>query len=228
MTTLTPVPDRVSETVSRVTPPRWLRTGLATIFGTLARVRRDRPIHTRGVTGSGTARMHGHGLALSGEPTTDVVVRFSRGAGLPARLPDINGLAIRFVTDDGDRDLLLATAGPGRLRRILTPAIDFATSRYSTIASYQLQGRPCVITAELVGDHVSLDELAIPLTRLLHLTAHRDGRSHHLGTIELGPVIDGSTIRYDPSATGPALTPLGPINALRPSAYAASQEQPSD
>lgn len=227
MTSLTPRPKQVNKALTRITPPKWVRTGLAALFGTLAKVRRNRAIHTRGITRSGTAHMHDHGLALSTQPTTDVIVRFSRGAGLPARLPDINGLAIRFMINDGHRDLLLATAGPGRFRRILTPAIDFATNRYSTIASYQLHNKPAVITAELVGDHITLDELATPHPRLLHLTAHRDDRPHHLGTIELGAPIDGSHVRYDPNATGPDLTPLGPINALRPSAYAASQQQPA-
>lgn len=229
MTSLTPRPKQVDKALTRITPPKWVRTSLAALFGTLAKVRRNRAIHTRGITRAGTAHMQDHGLALSGQATTDVIVRFSRGAGLPARLPDINGLAIRFVADDGNRDLLLATAGPGRFRRILTPAIDFATSRYSTIASYQLHNnKPAVITAELVGNQIMLDDLATPHPRLLHLTAHRDNRPHHLGTIELGAPIDGSNVRYDPNATGPDLTPLGPINALRSSAYAASQQQPAN
>lgn len=220
--------ERSNATDCHLLPPMRLRTGLAAVFGALARARRGRAIHTRGVTRSGTAHMHGDGLALSVQPTADVIVRFSRGAGLPARLPDVNGLAIRFVTRDGHRDLLLATAGPGRLRRILTPAVDFATSRYSTIASYRLRGNSVVITAELFGDHTTLNELATPDARHLHLTAHGGGRSHHLGTIELGSPMDGSDVRFDPNATGPDLTPLGPINALRPSAYGASQQQPSN
>lgn len=216
-----------------IAAPTWISEGVATAFGFVASLRRGPALHTRGVARAGTAQLSDAGRALSGAATCEAVVRFSRGGGLPARFPDVNGVAVRFLDADGPgehRDLLLATAAPRPLHRILAPAVDFATDRYSTIASYRLRGRAVVLTAELcddAGERVTLDDLRDDRPRELHLTAV--GRGHadeHLAVIHLREPVDDADLRFRPSWTGTELTPIGPLNALRPPAYAASRREP--
>src|SRR5689334_3293962 len=67
----------------------------------------------------------------------DVVVRLSRGAGLPAPLPDLLGLAIRLPGDGDPVDLLLTSTGRGALTRLVpVPRRDSATA-YSSIMGYR-------------------------------------------------------------------------------------------
>lgn len=204
------------------TPPRWLRGTVAAAFGAVGVIRGGRAIHTNGVVRAGTAEMVGSGQRLSDGPAAEVLVRFSRAVGLPARLPDINGMAIRFMAADGARDLLLARGGPGPLRRLLVPGIDLAAT-YSTIASFDLGDGPVVVTAELVGGRTTLDQLAGDDEREVRLVAHGDGRDQQLGRIRLGAHLPDADVRFDPLATGPDVRPVGVVNALRPPAYRASQ-----
>ncbi len=89
-------------------------------FAALAAVRRPHPIHPHGVQLHGSLRRTGCALA-TGVPWIDeadaaavpVLARASRSAGLPAPLPDVIGLAVRFDGDDGPADLELASTGRG-------------------------------------------------------------------------------------------------------------------
>ena len=119
-----------SEARSPVEVPRWLGDLTARAFGLAAAVRFPRPLHPSGVTRAGEARLTGRGRLLAGGPTCRVVARFSRGAGLPEPLPDVLGLAVRFVDAFGPgrhHDVLLSSGGPGRLAWVLAPAREGAT-----------------------------------------------------------------------------------------------------
>ncbi|MCD1144315.1 hypothetical protein LQU92_03540 [Kocuria sp. LUK] len=93
-------------------------------FAVLKRFRPHRPIHTEGVGLEGTLLRTGgaSGIRWIDEPGQDPVrARFSRSFGFPHGWPDILGLALRVPgAEPGDRaDVLLATAGEGRLSRFV-------------------------------------------------------------------------------------------------------------
>lgn len=100
-------------------------------FVVLKRFRPHRPIHTEGVGLEGTLTRTGggnSGIRWIDEPGQDPVrARFSRSFGLPHGWPDILGLALRVPVpvradaegSEGCADVLLATAGAGRLSRFV-------------------------------------------------------------------------------------------------------------
>lgn len=102
---------------------------LAVLVRGLAAVRRPpKPMHPHGAVRQGRLHRHGGrratGAAFLDRPgVDDVVVRESRGVGLPSGWPDVHGLAVK-VSLDGARhaDLLLSTTGAGRLTRYLLTA----------------------------------------------------------------------------------------------------------
>ncbi len=104
-----------------------------------SRLRGERAIHPRGRAFSGTVVLTGGagtGAALLDTAGTyDAVVRFSRSAGLPPRLPDVYGLAVRLVDAHGpgaSQDLLLDSTQPAPLlRRLPWPRWDATSAVYS-------------------------------------------------------------------------------------------------
>ena len=83
-----------------------------------------KPLHPRGAVRAAVLERHGSsrlsGVAWLDEPGRDrALVRVSRAVGLPPRLPDVHGLALRVEGTDGPADLLLASTGWGRLGRYL-------------------------------------------------------------------------------------------------------------
>lgn len=116
---------------------------LRAAFAGIALVRRPRPIHPRGVQLSGTARWLGpsqSGVRWIDEPPLDeqhVTGRVSRSVGVPAPLPDIIGLALRFDTEAGPADLELSSTGvgvPGRFA--LVPCGSPSRAHLSTLLPY--------------------------------------------------------------------------------------------
>ena len=101
--------------------------GLAAVFRAVAALRRDRPLHPRGVSLAAVAEIRG--TADTGVPwldtpgTTPVTLRVSRATGLPRPLPDIHGLAVRVpgsaLGGGDDADLLFASTGSSALTRFL-------------------------------------------------------------------------------------------------------------
>jgi hypothetical protein len=93
-------------------------------FGIAARVRRDKPLHPAGVVGTAvldvTTPAPHLGIPLFAQAGRhDCLVRWSRSAGVPAPLPDVEGFALR-VLDAGEgrvADLLFASSGDGALTR---------------------------------------------------------------------------------------------------------------
>jgi hypothetical protein len=115
------------------------------VFRGLARLRRARAFHPRG-------------LMLAGELTTDkesrlplnagvrpVIARISKGAGTPGGVPDIVGLAVRIPTENGlsqSWDLALSSSGSGALSRMVPiPARRWGSARYGSIVPYRYGGR---------------------------------------------------------------------------------------
>ncbi|MFN2588784.1 MAG: hypothetical protein ABR613_11805, partial [Actinomycetota bacterium] len=76
--------------------------------------------------------------------THRVIVRFSRGAGVPEPLPDVLGLAIKIPlrqAEAGEQDLLLASSGSAALtRNMLLPARSFLSCTYTSVLPYRVGG----------------------------------------------------------------------------------------
>lgn len=119
-------------------------------------VRGERVIHAKGAAYEGelTLLAGAENLAVplvKGRLNRPVLVRLSRGAGLPDALPDVLGLAIRIPDADGSghpQDLMLATGGGSPLaRRLLIPRWDYHRSTYTSLVSYEVGGRDLVVAA---------------------------------------------------------------------------------
>lgn len=217
----------------RAALPRWAADTAARAFGLLAAVRGRRALHPRGVTFRGSAwAVSAPGALLTGGQACEVVARFSRGLGLPAPLPDVHGLALRFVDVHGPgrhQDLLFATTGLGPLERLPAPTTEFGTDRYSTVLPYRLAGDPVLLRAAVPGGRRTLDRLESGETLEVGVSTQARGaeRTDAVRILLTAPV-DGGGVRFDPRHTGPDAVPMGILNALRAPAYAASQAVRAD
>lgn len=198
-------------------------------------VRGERVVHARGTTVEGRMRVAGGadvGVPLFDQPGTwDVLVRFSRSLGLPDRLPDVLGVALRVLSAHGPdehQDLLLDSALPlPVLRRLPVPQYDLLGALYTSLTSYELGGR-----RHLLG---LLPDAGAPGVRALselagrgdgarlRLAAHMDGSWRELAVVELGrEVPHGRQVRFSPDVTGGGIRPAGWLHELRRDAYRAS------
>jgi len=95
----------------------------ALVAGVGALRRAPRPLHPRGVVRHGTLVLDDAGAPgareLGAPLVTAAVARVSRSAGLPAPLPDVEGLAVRWHRDGRPQDLLLSSTGLGPVSRFL-------------------------------------------------------------------------------------------------------------
>jgi hypothetical protein len=128
---------------------------LAAATRAVAAVRPARkPLHPRGEVVRGRIQRRGSavptGVAWLDEAgEDDVLVRRSRAIGLPPRLPDIHGLAVRVSTKDGDGDILFATTGSGRITRFVLTTSRHPRSRpLTTLLPYDTGAGPVLLSAE--------------------------------------------------------------------------------
>ncbi|MFI9152286.1 phosphodiesterase [Streptomyces sp. NPDC053367] len=168
--------------------------GIERAFRLLARLRRAPALHPDGLMCTADLEVDGGGEPW-GVPWLDrpgrytATVRLSRAAGLPRRLPDGLGLAVRVDDVDGPGrglDLLLTSSGHGRLTRHLPrPRSDALGGPYSTLLSYRTGDRPCVLAAfprrsghaRVHGDPASLARALSAGPLVLDLCAGESGRS---------------------------------------------------
>lgn len=148
---------------SMTTPPASALLGSAARapFVLLKRFRPQRPIHPEGVGLEGTLTRTGgggSGIRWIDEAGEDPVrARFSRSAGFPHGWPDILGLALRCPVpaseqtagrSDGRADLLLATAGSGRLTRFVpTLHRHVPDAVFASFMPYSGQNGPVLVAA---------------------------------------------------------------------------------
>lgn len=135
---------------------------VAAPLGALARWRHGKPMHPRGAVLDGVLERHGLRPAtgvpwLDTAGTDPVVVRLSRGAGLPAPWPDLLGLAIRLSGGAEPVDLLLSTTGRGRLTRLVPVPRRDAGALYSSIMGYRSDAGPMRFAALPEQRHVPSD-----------------------------------------------------------------------
>jgi hypothetical protein len=215
--------------------PRMAGRVVGIVLGALARRRRGKPMHPRGAVFSAALERHGSSDTAWGVPWLDAtateaaVVRLSRGAGLPAPLPDLLGLAIRLPSAGGAPvDLLLTTTGRGPLGRLLpTPRRDTAAI-YSSIMGYRSDAGTLRIAALPQDDAVPSEPA--PLATVVA----RDGLSFTLAVargrgpwVPFGRLVLGAPAEpLDPDVQfdavlnpPPGLVPDGPMARFRAPAY---------
>ena len=195
------------------------------LLGTLARLRHGKPMHPRGVVHEGVLERTGStppwGVAWLDEPgRSDVVIRLSRGAGVPPPLPDLLGLAVRTVDVDGVRtDLLFSTTGRGRLSRFLPVPRRDAAAVYGSIMGYRSDAGTLRLAA--VGERSAgegREGLVFVLAAARGLRPWRP-----FGRLVVGARTDppDPDVRYDAARNPPpGLVPDGPMARFRAPAYA--------
>ena len=157
------------------------------------------------------------------------IARLSKAVGLPGRIPDVLGVALRF----GSQDLLLATAlAPCPvLQHVLVPAGGFDRAHFSSLLPHRAGSGIGIIRGKVHGRLASaagqLD--AVAKAHGLEMTlevAGLAGGTRPVGRVMLGAVLENApapTVRFDPWRAGAGLGPVGPIQRLRAAAYAASR-----
>ena len=134
----------------------FLGRAVDTLVHAASAVRGERIIHAKGRAYTGELTMLAAAKTLGvplvqGPARRPVLVRFSRGAGLPDALPDVLGLAVRIPDADGaghPQDLMLSTGGGSAvLRRMLVPRRDYRASTYTSLVAYEVGGRDLLVAA---------------------------------------------------------------------------------
>jgi hypothetical protein len=190
-------------------------------FGVAARVRRNKPLHPAGTVGTAvldvtTPAPHLGVPLLAGAGEHDCLVRWSRSAGVPSPLPDVEGFALRVLDAGGagPADLLFASAGEGTL------------GRHTLLLRRPRSHGPLSTLLPVVGPTGSLMFLVEPLDdedppqlwRLLVADAGSDWRS--VATVSVAGGNDQG-VRFDPvenQLPGTRQYPL--VRVLREPAYA--------
>jgi hypothetical protein len=196
---------------------------LALAMRAILLVRRPRPIHSTGLLLEGTVRWLPRTAARSGiawlddrEPGAEqpVTARFSRGAGLPAVLPDVLGIAVRVAAAAGPADLLLSTTGFGPAGRfVLQPRWTPARARFATLMPYRGERGPVLVAVRTRAPArlpARTERLRPALTgspwRLELLWATPRGRWHRVAELALRPtpgVTDSPAVRFDALLNAP-------------------------
>ena len=220
-------------------PLRGLSAGL---FASLSKLRGHRVFHPYGEVFDATIKFDRKALrwlpdVIVTPRTHQAVVRFSRGIGLPAPLPDVFGMAVKIPDLYGgggwDQDWLMVTSGSDPIgRHLLVPTRELLARPYSTVLPYRRDDDGLITfgaRAKQRNRIRSTEELETLLaTRDLELdfTVAPEGRDHVvIGTITLTGVIShpASSLTFNPWNTSSQLKPAGALNELRRDTYRASQ-----
>ncbi|MGY1609899.1 phosphodiesterase [Geodermatophilus sp. SYSU D00700] len=206
-------------------------------LGTLARRRSGKPMHPRGAVLGAVLERDGAvpdwGVPwLTGPAREPAVVRLSRGAGLPAPLPDLLGLAVRLPGGDRPVDLLLSTAGRGRWTRYLPVPRTDAAVPYSSFMGYRSAAGTLRLAAVPDGPvHVPSDPGPVrteaPGTVFRLLVARGTGEWTPFARLVLGAPVGepDPDLRFDAVRNPPpGLLADGPMARFRAPAYAAARE----
>jgi hypothetical protein len=202
---------------------------LGAVMGVLARLRRRRPLHPRGVLLAGTLAASGdRARSVLPAARTDVLVRLSVSVGLPRGWPDIWGLAVRWTDDAGaPQDVLFASTGQGPVTRyLLAPRRTLTGGWLTTLMPLRAPWGPVLLALR------PLDAASGAGVVLEVLHASPFGPWRPFGTLELhGPREPDATrdgpdpgVRFDPTRNAPRH--LGTYrweDLLRTPAYAVAQ-----
>ena len=206
---------------------------VAVPLGAIARWRGGKPMHPRGAVFDAVLERRGSSDAwgvpwLDASASDRAVVRLSRGAGLPASLPDLLGLAVR-LPGPAPVDLLLSSTGRGRLTRLLPVLRRDTAAFYCSIMGYRSDAGSIRFAALPEADGVSSEpgELAADVSRHdLRFTlaaARGTGPWRPFGHLVLTGPVPGldPDVRFDAVQNPPpGLVPDGPMARFRAPAYA--------
>jgi hypothetical protein len=194
---------------------------LGATFGAAARIRRTKPLHPQGRVGEGlwdltAGRPELRVPLLAAAGARACTVRWSRAMGLPAPLPDFEGLALRFL--DPAADLLFASTGTGAVGRfVLVPRRAGTHGPQTTLLPVSTRGGSLLFRADPVVEPGRAG--ADPPSRYAMSVARAGSDWSEVGllTVSWGP--DRPT-RFDPvehPLPGTEQYPL--VRALRAPAY---------
>ncbi|MFJ2259073.1 phosphodiesterase [Streptomyces sp. NPDC087844] len=224
----------------------WLLGTIRAGFRQLAQLRRGPALHPYGLTCAAELEVVDDGGGLWGVPWLDepgryeTTVRLSRAAGLPGRLPDGLGLALRVEGAAGPGrpfDLLLTSSGRGRVGRHLPqPRTDVLSGPYSSLLPYRVGGHSSLLAAfprrtrrePVRGDLTSLREVLTAGTLVFDLCAETSGRAWRaFAVLTVGaplPVPPTESLDSDIyTHSGRGFRPGSALAAIRRAAYRGSQ-----
>jgi hypothetical protein len=191
-------------------------------FALIARRSAVKPLHPRGEVRDGTLVRTGAAAGvpwLDAPATDDVLVRLSRGAGLPPGLPDLLGVAVRVPGDDGPVDLLLSSTAGGPLAgRVPFPA-RHASATYGSLMGYRCTAG--TVRLALLPRPGGLRTAGATLAAAVGWGPWRP-----VGSLALGGVREPQDpdVRFDAMRNPPpGLVPDGPMARFREPAYAAAR-----
>ena len=225
MTPVEPARRSAAPGVARLlaAPAGGLGRVLAVPVGAVARLRRGKPMHPRGVVLEAVLERTGStppwGVPWLDDPGRDrALVRLSRGAGLPDRLPDLLGLAVHVPASG--TDLLLSSTGRGRLTH-LVPRLrrDPATS-YGSIMGYRTAAGTLRVAA--VGERTAGGGGSTGLVFVL-AAVRGAGPWRPFARLVLGAEVPGGDpdVRFDAvRRPPPGLAADGPMARFRAPSYA--------
>jgi hypothetical protein len=182
-------------------------------------------MHPDGVVRTGVLERTGStppwGVPWLDEPARDdVLVRLSRGAGLPRSLPDLLGLAVRLTGPDGERvELLLSTTGNGRVGRVLPMVRRDPATAYGSIMGYRTDAGTLRLAA--LGERTAgrAEEALV----FVLAAAHGTGQWRPFARLTLGAALQppDPDVRFDAVLhPPPGMVADGPLARLRAPAYA--------
>ncbi len=169
---------------------------LGLVFGLVAKVRRDKPLHPVGRVGAGVLDI-AHPRPAVGVPllaeagTHRCRVRWSRAAGLPSPLPDVEGLAVRV--EESGSDLLFSSTGTGSLSRfVLRPRGRDNPGPQGTLLPVASAGGPLLFLVR------PLDDGNVPPHRFGLEVARGRSKWEPVGVIEVPVWGPDEPTRFDP------------------------------
>jgi hypothetical protein len=222
--------------------PKLAQKAAGGLFGAISALRQSRSLHPKGVVFEATLtveRRNGHHpteaplFYAPGEKTA--VVRLSKSVGLPAGVPDLLGLTVRFVDVHGPgkhQDFMLITSGDGAVaHHLMIPALSFFSLPYSSVLPYDIAGKTRLVGAlqatPAPAPGRDFDQLlATPDKRFQLALAPLRSRWSPIGELALHdriPQSQAEKIRFNPWNTGGGIRPTGPFMGLRAGAYSGSQ-----
>ena len=175
------------------------------VFEGLARLRSARVFHPEGATFVGTVALTDAHSPTAGAlgGTWPVHVRASKGLGTPGEWPDVHGLAVRIVHEEGPVDLLFATAGRF-VPWVLTPSRGWCDHPYTTFLPYTVGDTRVVLRLDPDKPNVARDGdvasilQAVALSPLTFTVRESHGLSwRSIGTLTLESIAD-EEIAFDP------------------------------
>lgn len=218
---------------------RLSRVALALLAAAFAvrvvRSRQRRFMHPDGRSFTGTLEIYGAGdrtgsTLLDHPATYCATVRLSKGIGTRRGWADVRGLAMRVHLAGRDLDLLLSTAGHGRITRHIPAPRRTFDATYGTITAYRTTSHAKVyITAHpdpgATAPGRDLD--AVTQGNRFDLETEHGDRAHSVGRVSLEhalPPEADAALAFDPVRNSlHDLHPTGLVHGVRALAYRASQ-----